>query len=63
MIDLFETLAERTRPNEKKYTCKDCANIEKQIYHYCKVKPSILTNNGLHKVKPNDVSCELFEKL
>lgn len=63
MIDLFETLAERTRPNEKKYTCKDCANIEKQIYHYCKVKLTILNSTGLVKVKPNDVSCELFEKL
>jgi hypothetical protein len=63
MIDLFETLAERTRPNEKKYTCKDCKNPQKEIYHYCKVKHSIFHPNGLVRIKLTDPSCELFEKL
>jgi hypothetical protein len=63
MIDLFETLAERTRPNEKKYTCKDCKNPQKVIYHYCKAKPCKSNAIGLVKIKLTDPSCELFEKL
>ncbi len=54
-------------PDLHKYnTCKDCKHCQRwqcnsKVFHYCGVRKSKRTQNGLLKIKCKDKACLLFE--
>jgi hypothetical protein len=67
-MSLFEQLGEILNPNntEKLNTCKKCKHIQPwdfngKTFHYCGIRKSNRTGNGLLKVKCKDIACRHFE--
>ena len=65
-MDLFTELGYILQPEKPTLTCNKCKHNQawecySKVFHYCGIRQSKLTSNGLMKIKCKDVACNLFE--
>jgi hypothetical protein len=66
-MDLFETLAQATKPEPRKEQCRTCNHkifVEYRSgkrFHYCSLQRNSRTHNGLLKVKCKTQACKSYE--